>query len=130
MKPWSARYLVLGCILASLPTGCSRNGLVDVEGTVLLDNQPEFYDVVFVRDAYARPPPDALRFPGDLTAPTHVTLGGRASRRPFGLPWTDAARFIRHSPSHETNCIDDVPQEPTAPVLACETKADSIGAIP
>src|SRR5437763_7975974 len=40
MKPWSARYLVLGCILASLPTGCSRNGLLEVEGTVLLDNQP------------------------------------------------------------------------------------------
>jgi hypothetical protein len=40
MKSSSARYFLLVFLLALLPAGCSKNGLVEVEGTVMLDNQP------------------------------------------------------------------------------------------
>jgi hypothetical protein len=40
MKSSSARYFLLIFLLALIPAGCSKNGLVEVEGTVLLDNQP------------------------------------------------------------------------------------------
>jgi hypothetical protein len=40
MKSSNIRYFPLFFLLALLPAGCSKNGLVEVEGTVLLDNQP------------------------------------------------------------------------------------------
>ena len=40
MKSSSPRYIILIVLLALLSAGCSKSGTVEVEGTVLLDNQP------------------------------------------------------------------------------------------